>query len=421
MGYHRAMNERRLGSPLTVVMAVVAWMVVGAGCSKSAAKEGPDAAAGSGATAGAGGGPGTGGAGATDGGADHPVSSDGAADVPAATRAEQACRDAIIVQCLRQATCRGSLADQKACEEYADRCPEYYFGPRSSRTVEGVEACTASIRQMTCTDIVMGLNGACLGGGTGIGGAPCSAASECASRACSGINPSCGTCYPALDLGAPCPAGVNGACRSGTVCHPGTRICVALPLTVAHARAGEPCNLAGDPPVGCEGDLVCLVPRTSTNQAGTCTAPPGAGQPCLDTTSAAQCAVGLSCGVSTADAGRTSLCGAPAPCGTTTCTASEFCYESTTVSIRCQPYSTAGQPCYYYVPEGNQYCGAGLLCTSATPPDGGVRGTCNAPVGLGDACDGVHVCRDPFVCKNGSCARFDPESCLQPADGGGGQ
>ena len=30
------------------------------------------------------------------------------------------------------------------------------------------------------------------------------------------------------------------------------------------------------------------------------------------------------------------------------------------------PYATAGQPCFYNVPEGTQYCLPGLLCTDTT-------------------------------------------------------
>jgi hypothetical protein len=377
----------------------------GAGSTGSAGIGGTGAIAGA-AGAGLGGAPGVG-----DAGSDHPVTSDAAA----AARAEQACRDAIIVQCLRLGFCRGYGATQESCEQYADRCPDYYFGPRTLRTVESIEACTAAIRQMTCTDIVMGLAAACLPGGTGEAGAPCSAASECASRYCSGTNPTCGTCAPPLDLGAPCGNVSEGACRSGTMCHPAKHVCVALPLAVTHARAGEPCALSGDPLIGCEGDLVCLVPRGGTT-GGTCTALPAAGEPCLDSSAGPRCAAGLECGLSTADGGRTLLCGAPPPCGTKTCAANEFCFESPTVSIRCLPSAAAGEPCFDGVPEGTRFCLTGLLCTGTTTVVGdggtGYRGTCNPPVGVADACDAVHVCREPLLCKDGHCARFDPESCF---------
>ncbi|HVT07337.1 MAG TPA: hypothetical protein VHO67_07755 [Polyangia bacterium] len=65
----------------------------------------------------------------------------------------------------------------------------------------------------------------------------------------------------------------------------------------------------------------------------------------------------------------------------------------------------------------------GLDCTGTTTvvsdAGTGFRGTCNPLVDLGDACDAVHICREPLACTAGHCAHFDPETCLQPpADGG---
>src|SRR5437667_1075603 len=82
---------------------------------------------------------------------------------------------------------------------------------------------------------------------------------------------------------------------TGTLCHPATHVCVPFPLAVAHAGAGEPCDLAANPPVGCVGQLVCLA-KDRTQSAGTCTAPSAAGQPCLDGASP-RCGTGLAFGL----------------------------------------------------------------------------------------------------------------------------
>lgn len=351
----------------------------------------------------------------TDAGSDRVLLTDGSA----ATRAEQVCREAIITQCMLLNVCYGAAANPSAgCAQLADRCPEYYFNPRSARTVDNVEVCIAFFKQATCTDVLMGLTGACLAGGSGAAGAPCSGVSECQSRSCSGYSPTCGTCGAPAALGAPC--GAAGSCVTGTLCHPATHVCVPFPLAVAHAGAGEPCDLAANPPVGCVGQLVCLA-KDRTQSAGTCTAPPAAGQPCLDGASP-RCGTGLACGLSTADGGRTSICAAPGLCGTTTCGPGQYCYEAPTVSLRCLPYATTGEACSFRVPEGDKSCAAGLFCTGTTTvisdAGTGFRGTCNVPAQLGEICDTVHVCSEPLSCTGGRCAHFDPETCLQqPMDG----
>lgn len=413
-----------------VAMAVAVSLGVGAACtSKTAGTGARDGAAGAtgaaggmaGVTGSAGGGGSTG-----DGGVDAPSAIDGPVDLGADASPAVVCSAALAVQCQRLAECFDIAG--YGCDATASLCPGYYFGPHSLRTVANVEACIASIRQMTCTDLQMGLASACLAGGTGEAGAACSAASECASRNCSAIYPTCGTCAAALELGATCGSGANGSCRSGTICHPATRVCVATPLTVTHARAGEACNLSGNPPVGCDGELLCLPIMRGTTQ-GTCTsrvALPQMGQPCLEVSPAygIQCAPGLACGLSTADAGRSLVCGNPAPCGNTTCAASEYCFETPTVSIRCKPYATAGQACSSGAPEGDQPCGPALACTGGTwSGDGGTtyRGTCNAPVALDEPCDAARICQSPLVCQQGRCARLDPETCFLPRDAGAGQ
>ena len=385
------------------------------GCSGGSGTGGQ--AGGGGAKTGGGGASGTGGTGGAagqttpaDGGADAP--GDAALEVASATRAEQACRDALIAQCERLTACAGSSS--AGCVQYADRCPSYYFGPHTLRTVESVEACVPLLRQATCTDLALGLGSQCLLGGLGAAGAPCSSASECASRSCSGLAPGCGTCASVIAAGAACGTGV-GSCISGTVCHPTTHVCVAGPISVAHAGGGEACDLKASPPIGCQGDLMCE-PTASGSSAGTCTALPKQGEPCRNT-SGAQCAPGLSCGISTTTGKREALCGDPPPCGTLTCAATDYCFESPTVQINCRPYATLGHACTNAT--GEQVCAPGSVCVAA--PSGDAGEICVPLVELGAACGADALCRDPFVCQAGHCARFDPASCFAAVDAGAGQ
>jgi hypothetical protein len=397
---------RTLG-PLTLLGTFVAM----AACSGSSPRT-PDAGAkgGQSGTLGSGGAGGTaGGAGGTAGGAGG---ADARSDAATATREEQACRNAIITQCERLKVCMGAtIAD---CARYAaDRCPDYYFGPHTLRTAENVEACVPLLREASCTDYLMGIATQCLLGGRGAAGDPCSSPAECASSWCSSIFGSCGTCGKPLGLGEPCGSG-SANCASGTLCRPGTRTCVATPLVVPHAAAGEPCTLTGDSLVGCEGDLACV--------SGKCTPLPKQGEPCLSVSPMPRCAPGFFCGMSTADGGRANLCGNPAPCGTGTCDRNSFCYESPTAGIRCQPYVGSGEACSQ-ASDSDRRCAAGFECVVKTAFDDAGRvyeGTCvpqRNQVDVGGACDHTNAfCRDPLVCQEGRCARFDPATCYQAKD-----
>ena len=345
---------------------------------------------------------------------DAGVGADQATDLPVATNAEQVCRDAILAQCERGSVCQqGSSAD---CLKFAARCPDYYFNPHTLRTIENVAACVPIIRQATCTDIAMGLSTQCLLGGIGAAGDPCSSSSECASTRCSASYPSCGTCYAPVPLGGAC--STSSGCVSGARCHPGTGLCVAAPIVITHAAAGQACDSAGNPPVGCEGDLIC-VPPTRDKTAGTCTPLPQQGEKCLDMNPMARCAPGLSCGIARSSGLRIATCGNPAPCGYTVCAAGSYCYESPEVINECRPYAAPGEACNDSN-YGEKVCAPGALCVGDA--DAGVvsQGVCVVvtEVGLGAACSETSTCKSPSFCQAGRCTSFDPASCYQRADAG---
>jgi hypothetical protein len=338
---------------------------------------------------------------------------DGAPDLSAGVSEFEACRDAIVAQCERLYVCQGF--DVGDCVQYAvDRCPEYYFGPRSLRTAHEVEACARSIRTASCTDFLLGTATQCLLGGTGAAGAPCSGPSECASNLCTDYFPACGTCAVPLGLGEACD-GSGGHCSSGTLCHPTSRTCVAIPLLVANAGPGEACDLKGSPPMGCTGDLVCA-PISRTGSAGTCVRLPRSGETCLVFGGVFHCATPLQCGQAGADGGLIWMCADRMPCGTALCDDISFCYQTDTGQLVCRPYAGMGEACS--LSEGSERrCSPDARCTGGSAGgDAGIvyDGTCVARgrVDLDGACDGSSPCRTPLVCQSGRCARFDPSTCF---------
>jgi len=354
--------------------------------------------------------------------ADAPPPADLGPDVSPVVTEYEACRDAVVAQCERLWVCQGfNVGD---CAEFAAaRCPEYYFGPRTLRTAANVEACAQQIAVASCTDFQMGTATQCMLGGLGAAGDPCSGPSECAANLCTSLFPSCGACAQPLGLGESC-GGSGGHCASGSICHPTSHICVATPLLVAHAAAGEACDLRGNPPVGCAGDLVCAL-DAPTGSAGTCAPLPGNGQPCLTNGDPIQCAAGLQCGPVTTELWVFMICSDRAPCGTTYCDADSFCYQTGTTPVGCRAYVGIGEACSNAT-GSERRCAGDARCTrtpdASAASDGGIvyDGICVAlgQVELGGACDATNPCKSPLVCPAGICARFDPATCSAPVDGG---
>jgi hypothetical protein len=336
---------------------------------------------------------------------------DQAPDPSADPRAVEVCRQAILAQCERLYACEGfSVGD---CGQFAaDLCPGYYFGPRTLRTVEGVEACVPLIRQASCTDVLMGIATQCLPAGLGAAGDPCSSPGECAANSCSGQFPSCGVCAVPLALGASCDVSA-GHCASGTICHPRKRVCVPAPLVVAHAFAGEACDTRGQPLVGCAGDLVC-VPDRGGGTAGRCASLPGQGEPCLAGGNLPECAPGLRCGTS-------NQCGNPVSCGATECDANSFCYQPTTGPVGCRPYLAVGESCSRAIDSDRQCAPDGYCFMGPAAGDGGSRtdGICIPlrQIGEGEGCADDLSCRVALVCQGGRCTRFAPASCYSGIPG----
>lgn len=340
--------------------------------------------------------------------------------------AEQACFAVVNAQCDRRAFCSAPSSSTPAPSGCGDAypCPSYYFAPGSRRTVENLEACLAVLKQVPCTDSVMGIIPGCLVGGDRQGGEPCAFGSQCASGSCSGGTSSCGSCAVALETGQACGGG-QGFCRAGSFCHRTMKVCMPV-SAIVHAPEGSPCDLAANPMVSCEGDLICNTGPSSSSYAGTCMRPPGDGQPCANVGDTRQmCTAGLTCGIVTTSGNRVLTCG-QAPCGSRQCPSGSYCYEDPNTPLNCRPYLTEGQTC---VP--------GTLSTLCAPTtscdprgdggtdggtDGGAEGLCTKYTVLkrGDPCSARDLCPFPLGCVNGVCAGVDPTSCTARDAAAGG-
>jgi hypothetical protein len=346
--------------------------------------------AGTGGVAGSGG---AGGVGATGGGAAGadaaPVdatagSVDGAGG---AVTLESVCRAAVLAQCDRLTACQG-VDVTRTCAAIADRCPNYYFEPGSTRTKDGAAACLPQLVARTCTDVGWAIYPACLTNGSLADGAVCAYATQCASDTCSGLPGHCGNCQPSVASGDTCTAASN--CPAGTFCHRGRSKCIAVD-TIVYADVGGQCSTSADPLLACKGNLACV--------GGRCVDPPLAGEKCADDAFAGpRCAPDLVC--------RLGTCAAANACGTATCDADSYCNTASGSPI-CNRYATRqGQACSL----GDEVlCAPPLLCRYGA--DGG-PGICVAGPGKPNAsCTVDGDCEYGLICRAGTCSPLAQADC----------
>jgi hypothetical protein len=259
---------------------------------------------------------------------------------------EAVCRAVIQAQCEVKARC-GTYRDLKHCMQLTELCPEYYFSPGSTRTVQSMASCLDAVRNLSCDENRVGINPPCLTPGTLEDDAPCTYSSQCVSGACvAAEGSSCTTCSPLPRAGEPCE---GTFCAIGSFCDRLSGNCTVAPASPAAAE-GEPCNVTSSPFVGCRGSLVC---GPTASSAAACHVAPGEGEPC------------------TPDF----LCAPPFECiGTGS--------DSVCAVRDCYPGCPTGLGCVY---QNGAY-------------------TCAMIGELGDACDGTLTpCASGLVCKNGAC------------------
>lgn len=310
------------------------------------------------------------------------------------------CRKAIEVQCVQRTLMLGGSTLKREinlqdCMRRADACPDYYFAPDSSRTVENVSACLDALSTQSLTALGFGIYPSCLLSGKRPDGAPCVWNSQCQSGQCGGGLGQCSTCSAQPGASSKCPS--TGMCRTGSFCYNATNLCIDS-ATVVYVAEGQPCGLGASPPVACQGELSC---ESSTSATGAvCTAPPGVGQSCGKRTyvGAGWCAAGTDC---TSDTEGT--CEAPGRCGqVTACDAASYCKTSNGVPA-CVPRVAAGQPCYDSGTKEYFGCLPPAVCNLTTR-------SCELPRGLGEACDDNHGCGPSLLCIGNEC---QPQSSVK--------
>ncbi len=367
---------------------------------------GADARTTDGASDGAGGAGGVGGAGGTGGG----------------LTADEVCRAALGALCDRYAACAGSPPVDPStlsppCNDTAAACPDYFFNGTSTRTLASVAGCLGELEGLSCTDIDLGVRPSCFTPGTAPNGTPCARASTCQSGTCSGYSLGCGSCIGTLAAtGASCADG--SGCGPGDFCHPATKLCTPA-STIVHAGAGETCDPAAVPSIGCAGDRYC---RTVVDggTAGTCEPrqPPivlDAGQACdaVNVVCPASFVCFINMNLPTADGSyvTVSSCVPMYSCGSTACDETTYC-ETSGGRQSCVPKAAAGESCLG--DGGDTPCANGLYCASTT-------GVCTPYGKPGDACDDRHPCDDHLLCVSGQCAQLSTSACaLLSKDGGAG-
>ncbi|HKU36988.1 MAG TPA: hypothetical protein VJR89_02540 [Polyangiales bacterium] len=202
----------------------------------------------------------------TDAGSIAPDSKDEGTDAgPAAevlTEAE-ACRRYVAYYCERRLFCGiTSLEDAYSCFYSAELCPDMYFSPGSTRTVEQVTACAKAWLDHPCDDVLHERSPACATPGTRELGESCVTNSQCKSSRCTAYvtDPTCGKCVAVAASGGACSTEL--ACPRDEMCTNGK--CMPRQLVTPSGKPsfvfapGQACTTSSEPNFGgCTLGTVC--------------------------------------------------------------------------------------------------------------------------------------------------------------------
>jgi len=167
--------------------------------------------------------------------------------------ATEACLAYGLARLFRQRECAGEPAEDTVAAAFSLDCPDLYFSPGSSATVEGLALCAQTWETFPCENVVRGLEPACAVRGTRQDDEPCAFPAQCQSGVCWHGEVQCGTCTASAGPGEPCNATVQ-PCDVGYICDD---VCVlpAADYTPGSIPTGGTCVQDLD----CQGTDLCRV------------------------------------------------------------------------------------------------------------------------------------------------------------------
>ena len=283
------------------------------------------------------------------------------ADAGSSNDSAAACNEYAIASCHKIASCNSwfiaaYFEDEASCvkrEETVSGCLGSFAMAGTSRTVEGLRACTAAMNRSTCAEWLdkdpIALAACIEKPGSLSNGTGCAGDAQCQSGHCR-LSEECGVCGPA--------PGAGDACSAADGCAPGLS-CSNLVCGQARA-AGETCDSRAD----CANSLAC--------NDGRCASPRGAGENCTE--DACDAHAGL------------------------------YCADGT---CRRTQYALPGQACDW---ANGVDCAAAGFCRSSSSSS---RGTCVAPAADGESCDDAQGprCLPWATCTGGYCKISNPATC----------
>jgi len=326
-----------------------------------------------------------------------------------------ACYRYVAAVCERRAACTGRLVSQD-CLANAEYCPELYFLPGSTRTVESLTSCAEIWSTFDCEATLRDELPACATPGTRAAGESCTGSVECASSLCLASDTDAPSTCAAL-------AAPGGACPDGTRCvageHCESAICTPNELPVL----GDEDVPVGDTGADCLNDRDCrdglhclfLPERVGL---GRCGEVPGAGSPCaalqgngVTLAAPSTCDAASYCGQDELCHELPALgeaCGEARYNGVLRCGPDGYCETS---DLTCRSRKGLGEPCQIGVitaagreltPQCDDTGGAG--CNCAVGDEYCAERICSILLAPGDACGGEFtICGYGSSCLEGRC------------------
>jgi hypothetical protein len=332
--------------------------------------------------------------------------SSGADAAPAPPTEKSACEAYLDSYCAKYDACSSVTNAGKLCLGYKELCPEYYFLPGSTRTIENMVQCAKDIAALSCDQWRAGYRPDCQTDGTLDDDAGCVSSVQCKSGICSNnLDARCGNCAKTSTPDGPCdPTVQRQVCPRNYTCVKN----VCKPIDVKPLAEGQPCNVTG---AVCGEGLTCYA-------AGGGDGTERCAKPTSNQCGAAACDSTQSYCRAFDDGGVTCV---PFKQNGEACdnagqqcnSATAYCKLTSAEIGTCTAYPKVGEPCGQTAGGAYVSCAPEVTCVITDKTAN--TGVCTTPGGRGAACSDTQPCKRILACRNGTCQPPDP-SC--PADAG---